>query len=318
MLLIGGVLHQGTWLLENADNMPNKTITREYAGRAGIAFAALAFVGLGACMESAPPAPSGETNTQIDPAMCPEAPKPHGHPWEYDGPEGQEHWGTTDGYANCLNGKSQSPIDIEDPVTGDAARSGLDDHAYADAPGRFYDNGHTLMFLFPHEQPGGTLVLDGVTYTLEQFHFHAPSEHRIAGKAHPMEAHFVHSAPPVSPGRPPRRAVVAVLIDVGPEENAFLAPLFAHLPETGSEGRCLQTEGLAEVLLRDRGGFYRYDGSLTTPDCSEHVQWLIMEKPILASAEQIGRFVSVFPDNARHVQPIDGRTITFHPGEPAP
>ena len=43
-----------------------------------------------------------------------------------------------------------------------------------------------------------------------------------------------------------------------------------------------------------------------------------MDKPILASAEQIGQFVSVFPDNARHVQPIDGRMITFHPGEPAP
>ncbi|MDI1431144.1 carbonic anhydrase [Polyangium sorediatum] len=318
MLLIGVVLYQGTCLLENADNMPNKTTTREYAGRAGFIVAALAFVGLGACMESAPPAPSGETNTQIDLAMCPEAPKPNGHPWEYDGPEGQEHWGTTDGYLNCDNGRSQSPIDIEDPVRGDAARSGLDDHAYADAPGRFYDNGHTLMLLFSHEQPGGTLVLDGVTYTLEQFHFHAPSEHRIAGKAHPMEAHFVHSAPPVSPGGPPRRAVVAVMIDVGPEENTFLAPLFAHLPDTEGEGTCLSTEGLAEVLLGDRGGFYRYDGSLTTPDCSEHVQWIVMEKPILGSAAQIGQFVSVFPDNARHVQPIDGRTVTFHPGEPAP
>ncbi|WP_272424161.1 carbonic anhydrase family protein [Polyangium jinanense] len=124
-------------------------------------------------------------------------------------------------------------------------------------------------------------------------------------------------SPPRAIHRPPRRVVVAVMIDVGPEENAFLAPLFTHLPQKEGEGTCLQTEGLADVLLGDRGGFYRYDGSLTTPDCSEHVQWILMERPILASAEQIGRFISVFPDNARHVQPTGGRTITFYPGGPA-
>ncbi|MDI1478931.1 carbonic anhydrase family protein [Polyangium sp. y55x31] len=304
-------------LQENADKMPKQATTKDPAARGKLVFAALALLGLGACMESPPADTSDEANARVDPAMCPEAPKPNGHPWEYDGPEGQDHWGTTDGYPNCTNGRSQSPIDIENPVTRDTTQSGLAGRAYGDAPGRFYDNGHTLMFLFPHEQPGGTLELDGVTYTLDQFHFHAPSEHRIGGKAHPMEAHFVHSAPPASPGGPPRRAVVAVMIDVGPEENTFLAPLFAHLPEMEGGGTCLQTEGLADVLLGDRGGFYRYDGSLTTPDCSEHVQWIIMEKPILASAEQIGEFVSVFPDNARHVQPLDGRTITFYPGGPA-
>ena len=255
-----------------------------------------------------------DSSEVIDPAECPAPPAPKGHPWQYDGPEGQDNWGTTDGFTTCTSGKDQSPIDIEDPTTNDAPKSGVGAHAYTDAPGLFFDNGHSMQFLFAQGAPGGTLVLDGVTYTLDQFHFHAPSEHRIDGQAFPMEAHFVHSAPSLTPGGPPRRAVVAVMLEVGDTPNTLVGHLFSHLPTAEGEGTCMRAEGLSETLLAKPDGFYRYDGSLTTPDCSENVSWIVMQTPISVSPEEMGRFVAVFPDNARHVQPLDGRTITFYPG----
>jgi carbonic anhydrase len=259
--------------------------------------------------------PISSPTDMVDPSLCPKAAAPSGNPWSYDGPEGQANWGTTDGYANCGTGKDQSPIDIENPVT--SGNSPGMSHAYTDGPGLFYNNGHTFIFQFPDKASPGTLELDGVTYTLKQFHFHSPSEHRINGKAYPMEAHFVHTAPPLKDGDPPRRAVVAVMLDIG-GENTVLAPLWQHLTTTEGAGTCLESNGIGDMLFKDGDGFYRYDGSLTTPDCSEGVQWVVMQTPQHISAEQFGQFAAIYPDNARYVQPLDGRTITLYPGHTAP
>ena len=36
-----------------------------------------------------------------------------------------------------------------------------------------------------------------------------------------------------------------------------------------------------------QGGFYRYNGSLTTPPCYETVTWSVMKKPIYFSREEV-------------------------------
>ena len=54
---------------------------------------------------------------------------------------------------------------------------------------------------------------------------------------------------------------------------------------------------------------YRYDGSLTTPPCSEGVKWIVMTTPIEMSSEQIGAFTRLIKDNNRPVQPLNGRTV---------
>lgn len=272
---------------------------------------------VGACGAD-PGGMEADSSDVVDPAECPAPPAFKGKPWKYDGPEGQDYWGTRDGFTTCVNGTAQSPIDIEGPRNGASRATGIGAHAYEDAPGRFFNNGHTMMFLFPNDKKGGTLEVDGVTYTLDQFHFHAPSEHRIEGQAFPMEAHFVHTAPPLMPGGPPRRVVVAVMLDVGDAPNPLISHIFPRLESNEGDGSCMRAEGLAETLFARQDGFYRYDGSLTTPDCSEDVHWIVMQTPISVSAEEIGRFDAIFPDNARHVQPEGGRTVTFYPGESEP
>ena len=65
-----------------------------------------------------------------------------------------------------------------------------------------------------------------------------------------------------------------------------------------------------EALLPDNRTYYRYDGSLTTPPCSEGVKWFVLETPVELSAAQIAAFRSVLSGNSRPVQALNGRAIT--------
>ena len=58
-------------------------------------------------------------------------------------------------------------------------------------------------------------------------------------------------------------------------------------------------------------GYYRYDGSKTTPPCHEPVDWYVMSQPKTISQEQIDKLLSLSggPNN-RPVQPIGSRKIT--------
>lgn len=52
-----------------------------------------------------------------------------------------------------------------------------------------------------------------------------------------------------------------------------------------------------------------FDGSLTTPPCSEGVAWFLMQEPVEASKAQMDKFMSIFGANARPVQPLNGRVV---------
>jgi carbonic anhydrase len=62
-------------------------------------------------------------------------------------------------------------------------------------------------------------------------------------------------------------------------------------------------------LLPKARAAYRYDGSLTTPPCSEGVKWLVMTTPVQLSAAQIAAFTSIVEPNNRPVQPLNGRVV---------
>ena len=55
--------------------------------------------------------------------------------------------------------------------------------------------------------------------------------------------------------------------------------------------------------------YYGFNGSLTTPPCSEGVAWHVVKEPIALSKAQIVSFRAIFKKNARPVQPINGRTV---------
>jgi carbonic anhydrase len=59
--------------------------------------------------------------------------------------------------------------------------------------------------------------------------------------------------------------------------------------------------------------YYHYNGSLTTPPCSEGVAWFVMKTPIEVSAEQVSQFTAVMHQSARPVQPLHDRVVLEKP-----
>jgi len=223
-------------------------------------------------------------------------PAPH---WSYSGATGPAHWASEDpAFATCGTGKHQSPIDIEK-----AAAESLPpiEFAYQPISLTVTDTGH--YFLVNAPAGSGGITVGGERYDLVQFHFHHPSEEEIHGHRYSMVAHLVHK------NAGGELAVVAVLIRTG-EPNAFLKAVFDHFPVKGTPEASVAgaTVNLTDFLPAQRG-YYTYDGSLTTPPCTEHVRWFVLKQPVQASVAQVHQYAVRYPHDARPIQPLNDRTV---------
>ncbi len=229
---------------------------------------------------------------------APGKPGGHGANWSYIGEKGVERWGAISAdYAACAEGKQQSPIDISD-----GARLELDpiEFFYSPAPLRVIDNGHTVQI---NVDEGRYIVVLGKRYDLKQLHFHKPAEERIGGRSYDMVAHLVHK------DVDGRLAVVAVLFEAG-ADNPFIRRLWPYLPlEPRAETHLPAVKIELDKLLPDNKAYYTYMGSLTTPPCTEGVQWIVMKNPVGISPEQVAVFSRLYPMNARPIQATNGRFI---------
>lgn len=220
----------------------------------------------------------------------------HGAHWSYEGHEGVEHWGDLDpSFALCKTGKQQSPVDIK---ATKAAKLPALEFNYAAGAAEVVNNGHTIQINVP---AGSSLKIGNEVYDLVQFHFHAPSEESVDGKAYPLNAHFVHK------NAAGKLAVVGVFFALG-KENAALKEAFAVLPRKAGDSAKLAALDPAAVLPADRA-YYAYAGSLTTPPCSEGVRWQVLKTPVEISAAQFASYKALYPLNARPLQKLNGRTI---------
>jgi carbonic anhydrase len=231
-------------------------------------------------------------------AGTPASAEEHAAHWSYSGPSGPAHWGSEDpAYATCSTGTRQSPIDIETATT--AALPAIE-FAYKAFPLTVTDTHHTFQVNVP--AGSGGITVGGDHYDLVQFHFHRPSEEAIRGKHHAMVVHLVHK------NDKGELAVVAVLIHEG-AANAFLKPVFDNFPVEGTESKAAGTDTDPMQLLPAKRGYYTFEGSLTTPPCSEQVRWFVLRNAVAASAAQVGQFAARYPHNARPVQPLHARSV---------
>jgi carbonic anhydrase len=217
--------------------------------------------------------------------------------WSYAGNTGPQHWGALQpDFKVCQLGLEQTPVDLKGGIKGEPGTVALD---YKPLPLRILNNGHTIQV---NADTGCSCAIGDTKYDLLQFHFHHPSEHLLSGKAFDLECHFVHKS---SAGA---LAVVGVFIKPG-EKNDALAPLFDAMPS--KEGPEMKAAGTIDpsALLPKSGGYFRYMGSLTTPPCSEGLTWTVFREPIEASPDQIKKFASLFPNNARPVQNQNRRLL---------
>jgi carbonic anhydrase len=220
------------------------------------------------------------------------------HEWDYGSALGPAHWGSLKPeFAQCRSGHHQSPIDIERPVKADLPALKFDYHP---SPLRIVDNGHTIMVDYA---PGSSLRVGDRQYALKQFHFHRPSEESVHGRRSEMSVHLVHA------DASGQLAVVAILLERGLEQP-LLRELWNDLPKE-KEREEVRADVRIDVtqLLPSERAYYTFEGSLTTPPCSENVTWYVLKQPVSVSPDEIERFAKLYRDNARPVQVLNDRVV---------
>jgi carbonic anhydrase len=240
--------------------------------------------------------------------------------WGYSGNIAPDQWGKLDpSFAVCANGKEQSPINITQKVR--LATSALTIH-YQPAPLTIMDNGttelqlgqtqtiindgHTIQVNFSDQASREFINWQGQAYRLVQFHIHAPSETTVQGKAFPLEIHFVHQ------GTNGHVAVLAVFVETG-AANPALQAIIDHVPTVVGKEQTIPGAQIDPAnLLPANHTYYSFAGSLTTPPCTEGLQWLVLATPITASPAQIIALgQAIHAPNARPTQPLNNRDITL-------
>ncbi len=209
--------------------------------------------------------------------------------WGYEGDQGAENWGDLSAeFATCKTGKEQSPIDLP---AADAAKTVDVTTNYASQSAKIVDKGYTVQADFAE---GASFTSGDTTFNLLQMHMHTPSEHTVTGKSYPLVAHFVHQSGEGEFG------VLGILFEEG-EANASLQTIIDNV---GGEADVDIAAMLPSALTA-----YNYPGSLTTPPCTEGVNWHVVTTPVTASAEQIEALNGMMKNNARPVQPLNERTL---------
>jgi carbonic anhydrase len=228
--------------------------------------------------------------------------------WGYGEEDGPDKWASlSPAYSECGQGHSQSPIDIVSPSRDGHPKWGTEygttslQIAHNQHVENIIDNGHTIQVNYAH---GSQLAIEDHIYDLKQFHFHTPSENTVDGKHFPMEMHMVHQAADGA------LAVYAAFFEPGDHNESFDA-LVEHLPDQPGHAHDLAdvTIDINKLLPQTRNA-YHFSGSLTTPPCSEQVNWLVAVEPVPMAADQIEEFARRLGANNRPTQPLHGRSIT--------
>lgn len=231
---------------------------------------------------------------------CAFASKAH---WGYEGSLSPERWGDiSKEFITCKVGKFQSPINIT--AAKALQHSDLKYH-YTLTEDEVVNNGHTIQVNSVNASDD-YLMYKGTKFYLKQFHFHTPSENQIHGKSFPFEVHFVHA------DKDDNLLVLAVMAEEG-KENKELIKLWGAISAKENVPTKIQIQeafNISEFLPKYKY-YYRFDGSLTTPPCTEGVTWIVLKDSVEISKAQLDKFVAVLKTshNSRPIQRLNGREV---------
>jgi len=192
---------------------------------------------------------------------------------------------------------AQSPIDISvDPM--DDLSNWL--FTYVSSPLDMILQDHRIQL---NIRPGSSIMVDGIKHNLKYLVFKTPGEHSLQGASRAAEVQFYHES---TDGR---IAIVAVMVTVG-GVNKDLSPLITRLPIV-PDNAVVDPAFLVLPLnfLPDRKKYFRYDGSLSEPPCTEGVKWIVMQDTIEFADSQIEALNALTSDNSRPIQSLNGRSV---------
>ena len=198
--------------------------------------------------------------------------------------------------------RHQSPININSQAVQQGHHT--IHFGYQGVPGRV-QKGHSVKVAVAGDH---CLVVDGAHYSLQQYHFHTPSEHLVDGHAFAAELHLVHTRGHHVPTTDTTQYVVVALLFTPGTANAQLAAIEAAAARNDTNAVQVQLR-LASWSHDTAHHFWHYEGSLTTPPYTETVSWFVHQQPHTASRAQLARLQKLQGMNARPVQPLNHRAV---------
>ncbi|XP_063203834.1 receptor-type tyrosine-protein phosphatase gamma [Chroicocephalus ridibundus] len=249
--------------------------------------------------------------------------------WAYSGTYGPEHWVTS---SEKCGGSNQSPIDIIDHqahVGDEYQELQLDGFDNESSNKTWMKNtGKTVAILLKDDYFVSGAGLPG-RFKAEKVEFHwgqsngsAGSEHSINGKRFPVEMQIYFYNPDdfdsFGTAVLENRVVgaMAVFFQVSQRDNPALDPIIHGLKGVVHHEKetFLDPFVLRDLLPTSLGSYYRYAGSLTTPPCSEIVEWIVFRKPVPISYHQLEAFYSIFTTEQQdHVKSVEYLRNNFRP-----
>ncbi|MGB5322680.1 carbonic anhydrase [Lutimonas sp.] len=225
--------------------------------------------------------------------------------WSYEGETSPEHWAELEKNSDC-SGQRQSPINIIDIHTvEDKDEESTIELFYSPKTilNKVRNNGHSIQFDF---DKGDSIAYNQTNFNLVQIHFHEPSEHTINGIRYPIEIHLVHQSQE-------KNYTVLSILGVEGEQSQTMEDMESFLPLKKGEEKEIEKAFDLSRLFPENKSYYAYGGSLTTPPCSENVQWVIFKEPIAVSLEEVLKLKDNMPlENYRDEQPLNGRMVYLH------
>jgi len=201
----------------------------------------------------------------------------------------------------CHNGKRQSPININTGSTIKRCPGTISEvDSYSKAPTYCgVVKSSTSVEVKCEYKPVMKGGPNGNTrFRVLSLHFHwgkpgeAGSEHLINGQRTPLEMHVVHYIDGKNPDHSPK-SVVGVMIEVGGANAAFNG-IVSKLAAGGGAIKGPDVPTLSKLLPNDwKTRYYTYPGSLTTPPCTENVQWIVAKTKVRISKDQMNAFYSL-------------------------
>ncbi|XP_038895507.1 alpha carbonic anhydrase 7-like [Benincasa hispida] len=240
------------------------------------------------------------------PAVSQEVDDESGFNYEEGGKKGPANWGDLkQEWHECKTGRMQSPIDLLHKRVHIIPKFMDFKIHYKPTNATLKNRGHDIMLKWSDE--AGYIEINGTQYFLKQFHWHSPSEHTINGKKFALEAHSVHQS------QNGNIVVIGILYRIG-QPDYFLSTIKKHLEEISETNKSKVVNEIDPSLLEIQNSlYYRYNGSLTIPPCTQNVIWFIVKKVRSVAPYQVELLrVAIHDDsntNARPLQPLNNRII---------
>jgi len=227
-------------------------------------------------------------------------------------------WGMiNENYTLCQTGTQQSPIQLMITQGLSTSHSPMFDAAsYSAVSGALSNWGYGPAFTTSTNSSitsGPAMTYDNTTLYLKGLHIHSPADHSVQGDRSKAELHLVHAD---ASGK--ERGVIAIRIDPGNADSLFFSQMLGQntnstvqgttnpIPSFNSQETIPMNLDVLEAIREVNmfNDFWTYEGSLTSPPCTEGIRWWVARNTLYVSIEQMQAILAVSTFSARVEQEV--------------